>query len=96
MLQYVTLRRPAHAPGNAQTQISGGMNKPTPQPDGRMVPEPSFDVHYAGEAVAYMANLPLSVNIFQQVSLDGEEESVAVVPRNEDVPPPDVSILMLR
>ena len=27
-----------------------------------------FDVQLAGEAVAYMANLPLSVNILSQVS----------------------------
>ena len=27
-----------------------------------------FEATYAGEAIAYMANLPLSVNIFNQVS----------------------------
>lgn len=29
-----------------------------------------FDVEYAGEAVAYMANLPLGVNILSQVRVD--------------------------
>jgi NAD(P)-dependent dehydrogenase (short-subunit alcohol dehydrogenase family) len=33
------------------------------QPDGRMMPEPRMDVKAVGDAVAYMAGLPLSANV---------------------------------
>jgi NADP-dependent 3-hydroxy acid dehydrogenase YdfG len=31
--------------------------------DGRIAPEPTMDVSEVGEAVAHMANLPLSTNV---------------------------------
>jgi hypothetical protein len=33
------------------------------QPDGRMVPEPRMDADHVGNAVAYMASLPLDANV---------------------------------
>ena len=33
------------------------------QADGRLVEEPTFDVAEAAEAVAFMANFPLSANV---------------------------------
>lgn len=56
--------------GNAQTgpegtdKFAGKL-----QADGSKRDEPSFDVRLAGQAVVYMANLPLEVNIQNQVSL---------------------------
>ncbi|RSH95493.1 hypothetical protein EHS25_000585 [Saitozyma podzolica] len=51
--------------GNAQTSIglkSDGML----QADGSMRPEPAFNAKYVGDAIVYMANLPLDVNILNQ------------------------------
>ena len=33
------------------------------RPDGSVQPEPTFDVAHVGEAVVYMAGLPLSANV---------------------------------
>jgi hypothetical protein len=33
------------------------------QPDGRKMPEPRMDVNAVGNAVAYMASLPLDANV---------------------------------
>ena len=33
------------------------------QADGRIAPEPTMDVNEVGQAVAHMANLPLSTNV---------------------------------
>ncbi|RSH95795.1 hypothetical protein EHS25_000887 [Saitozyma podzolica] len=50
--------------GNAQTAISrpGGML----QPNGQMMVEAYYDAEYAGQAVVYMASLPLGVNVLNQ------------------------------
>ncbi|HXF65826.1 MAG TPA: 3-oxoacyl-ACP reductase, partial [Burkholderiales bacterium] len=32
--------------------------------DGRIAPEPRMDASYVGQAVLFMANLPLDVNVF--------------------------------
>ena len=42
------------APGLAAGQL---------QPDGRKIPEPRMDAKAVGDAVAYMANLPLDANV---------------------------------
>jgi hypothetical protein len=34
-----------------------------PQPDGRIVAEPTFDVRHVADAVRYMAGLPLEANV---------------------------------
>jgi hypothetical protein len=33
------------------------------QPDGQMMPEPRMDAGHVGNAVAYMASLPLDANV---------------------------------
>jgi NADP-dependent 3-hydroxy acid dehydrogenase YdfG len=33
------------------------------QPDGRKIPEPRMDAKAVGDAVVYMANLPLDANV---------------------------------
>ncbi|RSH95790.1 hypothetical protein EHS25_000882 [Saitozyma podzolica] len=53
--------------GNAQTAISrpGGML----QPNGQMMVDAYYDAEYAGQAVVYMASLPLWVNVLNQTLL---------------------------
>jgi NAD(P)-dependent dehydrogenase (short-subunit alcohol dehydrogenase family) len=49
--------------GNALTELAARMAKGVPQADGSIKPEPLMDVAHVGEAVLYMANLPLDVNV---------------------------------
>jgi NAD(P)-dependent dehydrogenase (short-subunit alcohol dehydrogenase family) len=49
--------------GNAETPMTERMVGGVLQPDGRMMPEPRMDVKAVGDAVAYMASLPLSANV---------------------------------
>ena len=49
--------------GNAETPMTAPMKAGVTQPDGRVVPEPVFDVDHAGEAVARIAALPLDANV---------------------------------
>src|SRR3569832_824881 len=49
--------------GNAETPMTERMVGGVMQPDGRMLPEPRMDVKAVGDAVAYMAGLPLSANV---------------------------------
>lgn len=49
--------------GNAETPMTERMVGGVLQPDGRMMPEPRMDVKAVGDAVAYMAGLPLSANV---------------------------------
>jgi Short-chain alcohol dehydrogenase of unknown specificity len=49
--------------GNAATEMTEGIGRGAPQPDGRVVPEPRFDVRHAADAVLYMASLPLDTNV---------------------------------
>ena len=49
--------------GNAATEMTAGIARGARQADGRVVPEPTFDVRYAAEAVLYMAGLPLDANV---------------------------------
>ena len=49
--------------GNAHTEMTAGIAKGARQADGSLRPEPTFDVALAGEAVGYMASLPLEANV---------------------------------
>lgn len=49
--------------GNAETPMTEKMKAGIPQPDGRVVAEPVFDVDHVGDAVAQIAALPLDANV---------------------------------
>lgn len=49
--------------GNALTGLSGRMARGVKQADGRIAPEPMMDVSHAADAVLFIANLPLTVNV---------------------------------
>jgi NAD(P)-dependent dehydrogenase (short-subunit alcohol dehydrogenase family) len=49
--------------GNAATPMTVRMVDGVLQPDGRMMPEPRMDVAHVGNAVVYMADLPLDTNV---------------------------------
>lgn len=49
--------------GNATTDLGGSAGKGALQADGSRRDEPMMDVQKAGEAVAYMAGLPLDTNV---------------------------------
>ncbi len=49
--------------GNAATPMTDRMVDGVLQPDGRKMPEPRMDADAVGNAVAYMASLPLDANV---------------------------------
>ena len=49
--------------GNAITPLTERMAKGVMQANGTVTPEPRMDVHHVGDAVLFMANLPLDVNV---------------------------------
>ncbi len=49
--------------GNASTDMTARMKAGVPQPDGSLKAEPTFNVKHVGEAVVYMASLPLDTNV---------------------------------
>jgi NAD(P)-dependent dehydrogenase (short-subunit alcohol dehydrogenase family) len=49
--------------GNAATPMTDRMVEGVLQPDGRKMPEPRMDAKAVGDAVAYMATLPLDANV---------------------------------
>jgi NAD(P)-dependent dehydrogenase (short-subunit alcohol dehydrogenase family) len=49
--------------GNAATEMTAGIAEGARQPDGRRIPEPTFDVDHVARAVLYMASLPLDANV---------------------------------
>jgi NAD(P)-dependent dehydrogenase (short-subunit alcohol dehydrogenase family) len=49
--------------GNAATEMTERMKKGVPQADGSTAVEPRMDVAHVGDAVLYMANLPLDANV---------------------------------
>jgi len=49
--------------GNAQTELAARMAVGVPQADGSMRAEPLMDVDHVGRTVAYLAALPLDVNV---------------------------------
>lgn len=49
--------------GNAATEMTAHMPEGVLQPSGVSVPEPTIDAEHIAQAVLYMANLPLDVNV---------------------------------
>jgi NAD(P)-dependent dehydrogenase (short-subunit alcohol dehydrogenase family) len=49
--------------GNAATDLTSGIAQGARQADGSVVPEPMFDPTHVGQAVLYMAGLPLDANV---------------------------------
>mmetsp|Transcript_20268 Transcript_20268/g.47330 ORF Transcript_20268/g.47330 Transcript_20268/m.47330 type:complete len:630 (+) Transcript_20268:87-1976(+) len=49
--------------GNAETSMSERLGQGAMQPTGEVLAEPLFDVEHVGDALAYMACLPLSANV---------------------------------
>jgi NAD(P)-dependent dehydrogenase (short-subunit alcohol dehydrogenase family) len=49
--------------GNAATELSDAFGKGTLQADGSMKAEPRLDLRHVGDAVLYMAGLPLNANV---------------------------------
>jgi NAD(P)-dependent dehydrogenase (short-subunit alcohol dehydrogenase family) len=52
--------------GNCASEMTARMSQGVPQADGTLMPEPTMDVRYVGEAVLRMAELPLSANVLFQ------------------------------
>lgn len=53
-----------HSSGNAATEMGGGAANGVTQADGSKKPEPVFDVQQVGDAIVFMAGLPLGANAF--------------------------------
>ena len=49
--------------GNAETDMTGRMRAGVPQANGSVAPEPLMDLKHVGDALVYMANLPLEANV---------------------------------
>jgi len=49
--------------GNAATEMTAHMKDGVLQPSGKEIPEPTIDADHIAQAVLYMANLPLDVNV---------------------------------
>jgi NAD(P)-dependent dehydrogenase (short-subunit alcohol dehydrogenase family) len=49
--------------GNAATDMTAEIARGARQADGRVLPEPTFDVRHVAEAVLLMAGLPLDANV---------------------------------
>jgi NAD(P)-dependent dehydrogenase (short-subunit alcohol dehydrogenase family) len=49
--------------GNASTDMTAAMSHGVPQADGSVAPEPTMHVSHVGDAVLYMAGLPLDANV---------------------------------
>ncbi|KAJ7929021.1 hypothetical protein B0H13DRAFT_1965305 [Mycena leptocephala] len=49
--------------GNAATALTARMEKGVPQPDGRRVPESTFDVSHVAAAVVHIASLPPDIAV---------------------------------
>jgi NAD(P)-dependent dehydrogenase (short-subunit alcohol dehydrogenase family) len=49
--------------GNAATDMTAAMSRGVPQADGSVAAEPTMNVRHVGDAVRYMANLPLDANV---------------------------------
>jgi len=50
--------------GNAATEMTARMTGGVTQADGTQAPEPRMDAKHVADAVVYMANLPVDVNVF--------------------------------
>jgi NAD(P)-dependent dehydrogenase (short-subunit alcohol dehydrogenase family) len=49
--------------GNTETPLAAKMAAGVAQADGTIAPEPLFDVQHVGDAIVYMASLPLDANV---------------------------------
>jgi NAD(P)-dependent dehydrogenase (short-subunit alcohol dehydrogenase family) len=49
--------------GNAETEGTARMRQGVPQASGVIAPEPTMDIDHVGQAIVYMANLPLDANV---------------------------------
>jgi NAD(P)-dependent dehydrogenase (short-subunit alcohol dehydrogenase family) len=49
--------------GNAETELAARMAQGVPQADGTVKAEPLMNVDHVGQAIAFMANLPLETNV---------------------------------
>jgi NAD(P)-dependent dehydrogenase (short-subunit alcohol dehydrogenase family) len=49
--------------GNAHTELAARMANGVPQADGSIKPEPLMNVDHVGQAIAFMASLPLESNV---------------------------------
>lgn len=49
--------------GNAQTDMAGSHSAGALQPNGQVVPEHMMDVKHVGDAIAYIADLPVGVTV---------------------------------
>ena len=49
--------------GNAETEMGSGTANGARQANGTMAPEPMFDPRHVGDAISYMAGLPLNANV---------------------------------
>ncbi len=49
--------------GNAETDMTASIKEGVLQPNGVVIPEPTIDAEHIAQAVLYMANLPLDVNV---------------------------------
>ena len=49
--------------GNAATDMTARSAEGTPQADGSIKVEPTFDVEHVADTVVYMSNLPLDTNV---------------------------------
>ncbi|WP_066903355.1 SDR family oxidoreductase [Mycolicibacterium houstonense] len=49
--------------GNAATDMTAGFSHQTPQADGSLAAEPTFDVVHVARAVAHLVDLPLEVSV---------------------------------
>jgi NADP-dependent 3-hydroxy acid dehydrogenase YdfG len=51
--------------GNAHTDLGIKLTEGALQPDGRVIPEPTFDVQHVADAVAHIASLPNDVTVLE-------------------------------
>lgn len=49
--------------------MAQGFPQGTLQPDGRIVPEPTFDAKHVADAIVHIANLPTDVTILEYTIL---------------------------
>ncbi|KAG6910704.1 hypothetical protein DXG01_008748 [Tephrocybe rancida] len=60
------LRRTYHVlTRNAHTQLAAGHATGALQPDGRVIPEATFDVKHVGDSIVHIANLPNDVTVLE-------------------------------
>jgi NADP-dependent 3-hydroxy acid dehydrogenase YdfG len=53
--------------GNAATPLTARMAKGVIQPNGAMAVEPTMDAQNVGDAVVFMASLPLDANVLEML-----------------------------